>query len=644
MTTAELVSYLDAIGIIANAMPVYEERPEQNQLAQSIESALADEVTLIAQGGCGVGKSFASLLPAIVSRKKTVYATATKALQDQIANKDLPFLSQHFDFNFAIVKGRSNYVCMNEVHNLDDELLKSSVLNSIESNPDMEGVEADFPNIDMGEWKDLTVSAEDCLGSACPFFENCFSERARQRAKTADIVVVNHSVLVFDALVASLGVTASGERLGMIGDYDQLIVDEAHELESYTTNALGSSLSEGTFSQLCSSYNSAMHRVDEDVSKSVGQIMDLVKRLFKSLPEGRVTSEFAETKRGLVEELCECLTNSAEKLSQSVPVGAPSTVSNRVKQLRRRFDSAVQKLRFFIDGDDDKIVRFVEIDRNENARLEIKPIHVGEWLNDFVWSQCTPVLMSATILIDGSPTYIADRLGIESGRAVDSGSPFDWSRQGILYVPSTDDICEPLGERVANWRQQSIKVMGELIEESDGGALVLFTSYTDMKNAYEALADSIPHRVLMQGDAPVVQLADEFRKDRNSVLFATRSFFTGMDIQGDSLRLVIISKMPFPVPTEPVFEARCSQIERNGGNAFFDMSIPEMSLVLQQGFGRLIRSKNDDGVVAILDPRLKTKRYGSTVLRSLPPVSMTSDLNVTKAYLRSLSGKDSSMI
>lgn len=631
-------TYSDAIKVLSDAIPNYEARPEQTTLALAIESAITDRSPLVGQGGCGVGKSFASLVPAILSGQRVVYSTATKALQEQIASKDLPFLAEHFPVTYATLKGRSNYVCRARVAELDDAGLRSTVERQW-GDPGFTGERDELPTMDNTEWSRLTISSEECPGrKACPFGEACFAEQAKQRAKEADVVVVNHALLANDAKVRAL----TDGNASMLDEYEVLIVDEAHELEDYVCSALATTFRQSSITTFASELRNFGRRIDVDMDDAAAALSEAALTLFTWLPTGRLRQSLIVEHSGLFEGVVAAYGAAASALSDvavsdalsslgQADAGKARTVRDR---LRRRAANAVRSFTAAILDADGETVRFVEESFRNGVAIKglvITPVTVSDWLAENMWSRVSPILISATILIDGKADFIAGRLGLDDYRLVDAGSPFNYGKQSMLYVPK--HLPEPSGATANSWSVQAIHEMDRLVRASEGRALLLFTSRKEMNAAWDALASRLPYPTKRQGDESNQALMSWFKADKHSVLFALKSFFTGIDVQGDALSLVVINKLPFPVPTEPVFEARAEAIKRRGGSDFSELTIPTMTLPLQQAFGRLIRTKSDTGVVAILDPRLLTKGYGKNILRSLPSAPVVSDFGAVSDFL-----------
>lgn len=624
-TATQPRTFADAEVVLAEALPGYESRPQQQSLAEAIERALDEEVHLIAEAGCGTGKSFATAIPAILSGKRVLMATATKALQDQIATKDLPFLAEHLgvDFHFAVLKGRSNYLCKAKVHSPE---VAEQVVSIRSVRERMEDLSFNGERDDLGfaienrEWVNLTTSADECPGrKTCPWGDECYAEFAKREALAADIVVVNHALLMTDLVI-------SGGHGAMLGPVDAIVVDEAHELEEYALNALSSRFTEVGLRNFATEVRNFAnsHLVNGDaVVDLADDLSAAINQLWAIIEPGRLRPSAIVEHADEWVEMANTLTALHEALKEGVLEDKhDDKVAGRKAILVQRARKTSESFVDIVASADDQLVRWIEEEttRRGEKRLIIQaaPIDIAPILRTILFERTPTVMVSATLAVDGKFEYIAGRLGVDlvGYRSLNVGTPFDFQSQSALYVPAHLPI--PSGSTRDAWASMAINEMLELVRISEGRALLLFTSIAQMRSAYEMISPRIEHLCLMQGDAPNKFLAEEFKRDVHSVLFATRSFFTGVDFPGETLSLVVIDKLPFPVPTEPLVEARCEIIKSRNGNDFSEYTVPVMSLVLAQGFGRLIRTQTDRGVVAILDPRLTSKGYGKRIIRSLP--------------------------
>jgi ATP-dependent DNA helicase DinG len=670
---------------LAASLPNYERREKQSRLAHKIESQIRGEGTsrhALLQASTGTGKSLAYLIPAILSGKKVVVSTATKALQDQIVGKDLPFLQEHLgvDFTYAMLKGRSNYVCRASVEGLegDDAPLKTTVEKVFEAKKDATDFLAERDDFDIEDrvWPKLTVSSSECPGrSECPFGDECFVEKARANAMNAQVVVVNHSLLLTDAWLDEV----SNGNGTLLPDYEVLIVDEAHELAEYASSVWGVTLKENQLLKLGTDVGVHIGRFDAELARELSMVVheytDGVTNLWKSLSEGRLRQN------EVIELADHIITVSAElqEILDIVKSAKPRKNNNSAEQNKklaaahlkivRRIENMIDTVQSLITDDFSEVVRWVSIEPTlvrGRKGVDIKvinsvPIEVGKilerelWATDRLCRKCdgkvsdstcgrcndrrtktniTSLLLSATLSIGGQFDYVSNQLGLSSYDSFDVGTPFDFPNRARLYVPA--HLPEPNSDS-RSWEGMSISEIDKLVRASDGRALLLFTSNKQMRSAYEVLSSRLPYTCFIQGSESNKVLAGKFMEDTHSVLFATKSFFTGVDFQGSACSLVVMDKLPFAVPTDPVFQARCEAIEARGGNTFNDYTIPMMTLILQQGFGRLIRHTEDTGVVAILDRRLTTKGYGKRIVRALPDAPLITTMDEVSDFFESVS-------
>jgi ATP-dependent DNA helicase DinG len=654
MTTAIAppATFAEAEVSLAESLPGYESRPQQQTLALAVETALASRSgALLAEAGCGTGKSLGYLIPSILSGQRVIVSTATKALQDQIANKDLPFLHEHLGrpFSYALLKGRGNYACMSKINDPDTQTTISlgmpTILRTLEeqaANSDFMAERDDFA-IQDSDWSKITSSSEECPGKKeCPFGQVCFAEKAKEKAKAAQVVVVNHALFLTDLKIKS----ASGQG-GMLDEYDAVVFDEAHEIEEYAGSVFGSQFSEAGIKNMASeARNFAKNYLDgepqAEVTEAVEDVLTALTGVWMVLKPGVIRQADLYAAADVFIDF----TNALGRLSalllrpnllEMVAPGNFEKARNKRNRLTNKIVGLYDRFKVIVTGTFEDHVRWVEdqkMSRGDSRRiLKVAPVTVAPILRDMLFEKETDpvnvVLTSATMSVGKSFAYIAGRLGIENYSTIDVGTPFDYAEQAALYVPK--HLPDPGKEREM-WASMAISEMGELVRASNGRALLLFTSYTAMKNAYGMLAPRLPYTCLMQGQMPNKALAEAFMADTHSVLFGTRSFMTGVDFQGEACSLVVVDKLPFPVPTEPLTEARCNLIKAEGGSDFSEYTVPVMTLVLKQAFGRLIRHRNDKGIVAILDPRLLSKGYGKGILNSLPPAQRMTTLAEVQGF------------
>lgn len=638
-------TFADAELVLADKLPGYAPRPQQQKLATAVEQLFFDmEVRqLLAQAGCGVGKSLASLIPAILSGERVIYATATKALQEQIAGKDVPFLQENLgvDFSFALLKGRSNYVCVSKMAEVTTAQLPN-IERIREELADFDDHSGDFEHLANSVPEDrkylLSMSSAECPGkSECPLAASCFAEKAKEIAKDAQVVVTNTAMLMTDLKLQEV----SEGNVQMLGDYSAVIIDEAHELPEIAAGAMADQLRRRGIENVISGAVGFVGEHSGDtpatqVEKAAGAIESIFSHL-EELAEGEQVelkmSELASNFESYV-ELVEVLRALYDIVHDTqVRVGNPTKESARQRRLLRRLVSMEARLTEFLTSTE--IVRWIETETNRRREqittLKWSPVDVGPFLTRNLWEKVPVALVSATLAVGEDFSYIAETLGLQTPETLDVGTPFDYETQARLFVPGKDAPV-PSGRTRPAWSVYAQAATRELIAAAGGGALLLYTSRREMQAAYEALApvlEQAGHTVLMQGrHGTNKEIARVFSEDTHSVLFALKSFFTGVDFSGETCRLVVIDKLPFPVPSDIMFNARANLINKRAGAdvSFKKLSIPMMTLPLVQGFGRLIRSTADRGVVAILDPRLVSKGYGKGILKALPPAPMTHNL------------------
>lgn len=659
------MSWNDAEAAFAQALPGYESRAAQQGLAHAIEDNFAAHGHLLAQAGTGTGKSLAGLVPAIFHALKcgqpVAVATATKALQDQYAGKDLPFLQEVFakqlglDFRFAVLKGRGNYLCRAKLAELAPETVfnQNTLLEEIDARgAELSGDLDDLvTEIDMRDKPKLTSSSDECPGkSDCPFGQTCFAVKAKERAQEAEIVVVNDSILVMDAKLRADSKGNDGRpTISLLPDLSGVVIDEAHELEEYATGALGNEFSERTITALANELTSFIKTVDATVSSDFGlhgAAKGLFDHLTRMVKESRSSTLIVTTHTVLDREnefyaILDAL-NIASGTLKSLYLHGDDRAAQRRKRLNKRIGTLADRVKSVMLADDSDLVRWVEIDAKRGTILKFAPLHVGNFLREHIWDQIPAVLLSATLALGTDFSYIAGRLGLNTYESFDAGTPFDYPKQSRIFVPQNFD---PSPANSANWKAKVTATIPELVGAAGGRALLLFTSAAAMKEAYDNTSGALKRMgltVLAQGQQPNRVLAERFKEDETSVLFALKSFMTGFDVQGDALRLVIIDKLPFTNPNDVIFAARCAAIDKYAhgfmDKSFMKLAVPSMALVLLQAVGRLIRTMSDEGMVVVLDSRLidPKKGYMRTVRNAMPPSRQLHTMAEAKDYLGEL--------
>ena len=634
--------------VLRDRLPRYEERPQQTRLAEAIERSFADGTPLVGQAGTGTGKSLAALVPMILSGQPSYYSTGTKALQAQLMDKDLPFLRENLgvDFRYAMLQGRSNYVCHAQlaqtVSDIDPVLadIREAVAADDEANApaDFQVTTRESLGFEVADqtWRKASISSDNCTRKECPFYAgHCRAQYAKAVAEKAQVVVVNHALVATDAKLFA----DTGGEVSMLGAIENMVIDEAHELEQYVINALEGKFSAATFRALAAFLRSTASKLDidtDDIDPLLTDMQAAAEAMLAELPtEGRIRHfqiiEQVEAIETAIKSL-DPLVEMFDEVDGFLLETRAQTVA--LSMAKRRLANLRQKMTDFLLKRDSEVVRFIEID-GDHKYVVTRPIEIGDWARENMWTRYTPVVMSATILVDGSADFINRTLGIDRPEVLDVGSPFDYQANSRLYVPST--ITAPVGRDRDRWAAEMYPQVARMVEASKGRALLLFTSKSQMRDAFFTLRNDFKRLGLeckMQGDESNARLT-RWLRETGGVLFGTKSFFTGIDIQGSNLSLVVIDKLPFPVPTEPVFEARTELLEARGRNAFSELTIPEMTLPLMQAFGRLIRTMTDKGVVAIMDPRITGKGYGKKISRSIP-APLTVDLDAVERFLEAV--------
>ncbi len=624
-------------GPIARAHPQYEFRPGQVQMAHAVADAIENRRHLCVEAGTGTGKTLAYLLPAIFSGKRIIISTGTKNLQEQLFFKDIPFLEQALGRKLSVsyLKGRSNYLCLKKLAEIEGEGYLFSphdpeYLSAIRawSRTTETGDRAELRDLpeDLILWHHLDARRETCTGQKCPDFESCFVTRVRQRAQESDIVIVNHYLFFADLALRQ------GDFGSVLPDYSVVIFDEAHELEDIATQYFGTMVSTYRVEELVRDAEKELSALGSPSPVLADQLTVLRARsndFFSRFrgKEGRFPMRElgagVAVRRGPRDEdnLSDSYTPLVSQFSLiSAGLASLAIQSDAVEALTRRTKELHDELEQIMESDSSACVYWFE-SRGRGVFLWATPILLAPILKERLFEQIdTAVLTSATLSTGGNFRFIRSRVGLETAGELVLGSHFDFSKQAIVYIPR--DIPEP---REQEWVGSACLHLEKILEASRGRAFVLFTSYSQMELVYGALRGRLPFPMLLQGEKSRTGLLEQFRATPNAVLFATSSFWQGVDVQGEQLSCVVIDKLPFSVPSDPVVSARIRQLNESGGNAFYDYQIPEAIILLKQGLGRLIRSRTDRGILALLDKRVLTKSYGRTFMNSLPPAPVTHD-------------------
>ncbi len=627
-------------GIFATAVPEFEYRPAQLRMADAVERAIETGETLLAEAGTGTGKTLAYLVPAILSGKKTVIATGTKTLQEQLFFKDIPLVARSLPKRFvaSLMKGRANYLCrrslrraLTETHTRPDRqrLVKIQKWSAASTRGDR--AELDFlPDADP-LWDDVAAWSETCLGSACEDYESCFLTRMRQEAAAADVVIVNHHLLLADAALRD------DSLFQVIPSYATLILDEAHLLEDVATDFFGTEISNLRVERLIRDTEREWRIAaagDATVPTHLIRLAEVSARFFRAVDFGdgarRVRHEALESLSGAAGgDLIQHLTLLRD-LIHALP-GKPEGLQG----CARRAGEQVAVLRDFLRpasdaasvGGERPQVRWSER-RGRALVLRTSPLDVSaDFRRTVLDSAETVVLTSATLSAAGRFDFLRGRLGIERAREFQVPSPFEYRDQAILYIAR--HLPDP---RQRSHLEEAADEIRGLLEITVGRALILFTSVEAMETTHRMLQGTVPFPLMVQGEAPRTQLLERFRQDVASVLLATRSFWQGVDVVGEALSCLIVHKLPFGFPGDPILEARLEYLQQQGGDPFWEYQVPSAVITLRQGLGRLIRSGQDRGALCILDPRLLTRGYGRAFLESLPPCEVTSDREALRRF------------
>ncbi|MXZ73166.1 MAG: ATP-dependent DNA helicase [Acidobacteria bacterium] len=658
-------------GPLARAMPGFEPRPSQRRMAGAVANLLRTGGVLLAEAGTGTGKTLAYLVPAILSGERVVISTGTRNLQDQIFYKDLPELRDALgiDFSATYMKGRGNYLCLHRFEAARTEaqirLLPAAENDMLERIAEWAGQTEtgdraeieDLPD-DLPIWNDFAATSENCIGMDCPRYRDCFITTMRQRAVESDLVIVNHHLLCADAAVRHLAAGAGS----VIPDCATVVIDEAHQLEDVATQSFANTISnfqlaeldadgrrlasgatagathapspgDGTDGERTATADALsdadareLHRRLDTVRADARNFFALLEPLAPGHDRIRVTADMLAPATEAGRMLARGLGDLADMLSKA----AAPTEDAELANLGRRADGLREQVEFLVAADDPRFVYYLER-RRRGIFLRAAPIDVSDIIRELLIERMRAALFtSATLTVDESFGYVRGRLGIDDATELQVPSEFDYRRQAVLYLPRR---MPPPGDR--GFAEAVAREVRELLDVTAGRAFVLFTSYANLEAVRARMEPASRYPLLVQGTAPRSVLLREFRATPNAVLLATSSFWQGVDVVGDALSCVVIDKLPFASPGDPLVAARVEQINDDGGNAFADYQVPLAILTLLQGLGRLIRHRTDRGVLALLDPRLRTRGYGRRFLKSLPPARVTQDLADVDRFLNS---------
>ncbi len=618
----------------------YEYRTAQLEMAEAVHDAFENHHHAIVEAGTGTGKTLAYLIPAICSGRRVVISTATKSLQEQLYQKDIPFLQKHFapELKVAVMKGRANFLCISKLNQLQDQALLRGMeeLDAFRQIKDWAKVtetgdraELAFLPDDSELWGRLDARRDTCTGKKCPSFNPCFVTGMQQRAKDADLIIVNHHLFFADLALKQ------DDFGSILPEYSAVVFDEAHEMEDVASDYFARQISNFRFEELTRDADQTLrllHQGTPSILRKTQRIRERSRNFFEAFPprEGRFAfshgerGAFLEQHREEYDALIAALKNMETEFGSITP-----KLEELTRMARRSFELR-QELGFLFESNEKNFVYWYER-RNKGVFLTATPIDVSQVLRQKLFESFdTVILTSATLTVGGRFEFIRQRLGVDHAKDRALPPEFDYPSQALLYLPQRiPDV------RDAGFSTKAADEIVQLLELSQGRAFCLFTSYSQMNDLYQRVSSRVSFPLLLQGTAPRSVLLERFKNTKSAVLFATSSFWQGVDVPGDQLSCVIVDRLPFAVPSDPIVAARVRALQEDGRNPFAEFQVPAAVLALKQGFGRLIRAKTDRGVLVLLDTRIQRMPYGRIFLDSLPRYRMTQDLQEVGRFLES---------
>ncbi len=618
----------------------YEHRPAQLQMAEVVNDAFVNHHHAIVEAGTGTGKTLAYLLPAICSGRRVVISTATKSLQEQLYQKDIPFLQRHFaqELKVAVMKGRNNFLCRTKLHALADQPMLRGMeeVDAFRQIRDWATLtetgdrsELTFLPDDSELWSRIDARRDTCTGQKCPEYSQCFVTAMHQRAKDADLIIVNHHLFFADLALKH------DDFGSILPEYSAVVFDEAHEMEDVASDYFGQQISNFRFEELARDADHAMrmtHSGTPALLRRTQRIRERSRAFFECFPPRDGRFSFSRNERqAFVEqnrEAYDALLNSLKAMETEFAAVTPKP-EELVRIARRSFEIR-QELSSLLESNERNCVYWYER-RNKGVFLAATPIDVSQILRERLFEAFdTIVLTSATLTVGNRFEYIRARLGLDHSKENALPPEFDYPNQALLYLPPRmPDVRDP------GFAAQAAEEIVKLLELSRGRAFCLFTSYFQMNDLFERVKNRVEFPLFLQGTAPRSTLLERFKNTPHAVLFATSSFWQGVDVPGEQLSCVIVDRLPFAVPSDPIVAARVQALQDEGRNPFAEFQVPQAVLALKQGFGRLIRAKTDRGVLALLDTRISRMPYGRIFLGSLPAYRTTQDLALVGQFLAS---------
>ena len=624
----------------------YEHRPGQLEMAEMVHDAFEKHHHVIVEAGTGTGKTLAYLLPAISSGRRVVISTATKSLQEQLYQKDVPFLQKHFapDLKVAVMKGRSNFLCRAKLHQLADQPILKGMeeIDAFRQIRDWskltetgDRAELTFLPDDSELWTKLDARRDTCTGQKCPEFGGCFVTAMHQRAREADLIIVNHHLFFADLALRQ------DDFGSILPEYSAVVFDEAHEIEDVASDYFGREISNFRFEELARDADQVLrmlHLGSPALLRRTQRIRERSRAFFEKFPprDGRFPFERKE-REAFLEQNREAYDSLATALKGlETEFAALAQKPEELLRLARRSFELRQEMAFLFESNERNFVYWYER-RNKGVFLAATPIDVSQILRDRLFEQFdTVILTSATLTVGGRFEFIRQRLGLDHTKERALPQEFNFEQQALLYLPRTmPDVRDPA------FSSKAADEIERLLKLSNGRAFCLFTSYSQMNDLFERVRTRVEFPLLLQGTVPRSALLERFKNTPGAVLFATSSFWQGVDVPGEQLSCVIVDRLPFAVPSDPIVAARVRTLQEDGRNAFAEYQVPEAVLSLKQGFGRLIRTKTDRGVLALLDTRIQRMAYGKIFLESLPSYGMTHELVDVARFLDGKRGRKS---